>query len=168
MGIEFSYDEQFDKEIEAAVCKLYEAKNETSVNILRCNVFRLGKFSDSSLPPHKDCLLKHIQRDNYEAAVWKRYTSSSIDAPSAANHGRKFNPQGKIPIVWMDGNCAPDALLANCNCKCKTGCTTRRCSCKNASNTCNDMCQCKECSNREDELDDIPEFSLSDDEIIDI
>ena len=77
LGIEFSHDEQFDKEIEAAVCKLYEAKNETSVNILRCNVFRLGKFSDSSLPPQKDCLLKHIQR---------QLRSSSLEAIYELQH----------------------------------------------------------------------------------
>lgn len=163
MGTEFSFDEQFGNEVEVAVCKLYKAKNETSVNVLRYNMFRLGKFSDSSLPPNKDCLVKHIQRANYQAAVWKRSTSCSIDAPNPASHGWKLNPQGEL---WMDGNCAPDALLANCNCKCKTGCTNKRCSCKKALNKCNDMCQCTDCENRDDELDNFldAELSSSDDE----
>ena len=65
-----------------------------------------------------DCLLKHLQRANYQAAVWKQSTSCSIDAPSPVNHGWKLNQEGKISIQWMDGNCAPDALLANCDCKC--------------------------------------------------
>ena len=78
---EFSFDEQFENEVEVAVCKLYKAKNETSVNVLCYSMFRLGKFSDSSLQPNKDCLVKHIQRANYQAAVWKRSTSCNIDAP---------------------------------------------------------------------------------------
>ena len=100
-------------------------------------MFRTEKFSDSSMPPNKDwldCLLKHLQRANYQAAVWKQSTSCSIDAPSLVNHGWKLNQEGKISIQWMDGNCAPDALLANCNCKCKTGCATKPCSCKKALN----------------------------------
>ena len=39
MGTEFSFDEQFANDVEAAVCKLYKAKNETSVNVLRYNMF---------------------------------------------------------------------------------------------------------------------------------
>ena len=103
------------------------------------------------MPPNKDCLLKHLQRANYQAAVWKQSTSCSIDAPSPVNHGWKLN-------------CAPDALLANCNCKCKIGCTTKQCSCKKALNTCNDMCQCIDCTNCKNELVKSPEWS-SDDEI---
>ena len=153
--------------MEAAVCKLYKAKNGSSVNVLRYNMFRLGKFSDSSLPPNKDCLQKHIERANYQAAIWKRSTCSSINAPTPVNHGWKLSPEGKISIVWMDGNCAPDALLANCNCKCKTGCATKRCSCKKALNTCNDMCQCIDCTNCENELDESAEWS-SDDETLNV
>ncbi|CAB4043452.1 Hypothetical predicted protein, partial [Paramuricea clavata] len=44
LGTEFSFDEQFEKEIEATVCKLYKAKSETSVNVLRYNMFRLANF----------------------------------------------------------------------------------------------------------------------------
>ena len=67
------------------------------------------------LPPNKDCLPKHLQRANYQAAVRKQSTSCSIDAPSPVNHGWKLNQERKISIQWMDGNCAPYALLANCN-----------------------------------------------------
>ena len=82
----------------------------------------------------------------------------SIDGPSQVNHGWKLNQKGKISIQWMDGNCAPDALLANCNCKCKTGCATKPCSCKKALNTRNDMCQCIDCTN----FDKSPEWSSDD------
>ncbi|CAB4023481.1 Hypothetical predicted protein [Paramuricea clavata] len=54
---------------------------------------------------------------------------------------------GNIDVVWMTKKCAPDVLLKDCNCKCKTGCSTLRCSCKKANNQCNEMCQCVGCTN---------------------
>ena len=167
IGADFHLDEQLEKDIEALVCKLYKGKEETCVNLLRYHMFKQGKCSDARLPPNQDCLLKHAQRANYQAAIWKRSTIPVIGAPTPANHGWKFDAKGDIAIVWMDGNCAPDVLQKNCNCKCKTGCSSNRCSCKKASNYCSDMCQCTECTNMQDELietDDDFELS-SDDEI---
>ena len=74
IGAEFHLDEQLQKDIEVIVCKLYNGKEETSMNLLCYHMFKQGKFSDAMLPPNQDCLLKHAQRANYQAAIWKRST----------------------------------------------------------------------------------------------
>ena len=125
-------------------------------------MFRLGKFSDAALPPNQDCLSKHIRRANYQAAIWKKATSPMINAPSPTVHGWKIDKEGHIAVVWMENKCAPDVLLKDCNCKCKTGCATLRCSCKKANNLCNEMCQCVGCKNGPNESRECNDDSSSD------
>jgi hypothetical protein len=83
----------------------------------------------------------------YQAAVWKRATTSIIDAPSPTDHGWKIDEEGNIDVVWMTKKCAPDVLLKDCHCTCKTGCSTLRYSCKKANNQCNEIYQCVGCTN---------------------
>ncbi len=125
-------------------------------------MFKMGKFSDARLPPNKDCLLKHTQRANYQAAIWKRAVCCIINAPSPSGHGWNIDGKGHISIDWMNGNCAPDVLLENYNCKCKTGCSTNRCSCKKSSNFCSDVCQCLSCLNMPDEQMEQDDIDLGD------
>ena len=133
--------------LELFTCMFYGAKDTTSVNKAIYEMFRMGKFSDAASPPNKDCLLQHIQRASYQAAIWKRAATAIIDTPSPTDHGWKIDEEGNIDAVWMTKKCAPDVLLKDCNCKCKTGCSTLRCSCKKANNQCNEMCQCVRCTN---------------------
>ena len=153
MGNDFHVDESVQRNLESFTCKLYGEKDLTLVNEARYSLFRKGKFSDTALPPNKDCLSKHVLRANYQAAIWKKGTTAVINAPPVTNHGWNISQDGKIGVVWMENKCAPDELLKDCNCKCKKGCATLRCSCKKANNKCNDMCQCVGCSNKSDEDD---------------
>ena len=130
---------------------MYHSLPGIGVNTARYNMFKMGTFSDARLPPNKDCLVKHIQRANYQSAIWKSSLSSNINPPSPFMHGWKIDENGHISIDWMDGNCAPDVLLKNYNCGCKTGCSTNRCYCKKASLFCTELCQCTACINTTDE-----------------
>ena len=147
LGEDFDVDESIQNHLESFTCMLYGAKDTTSVNKARHDILRMGKFSDAALPPNDNCLLQHIKRASYQAATWKRATTSIIDTPSPTDHGWKIDEEGNIDVIWMTKKCAPDVLLTDCNCKCKTGCSTLRCSCKKANNQCNEMCQCVGCTN---------------------
>ncbi|XP_028391978.1 uncharacterized protein LOC114516648 isoform X2 [Dendronephthya gigantea] len=57
LGDDFTVDEGIQKNLESLTCMLYGAKETESVNEARYNLFRMGKFSDESLPPNEDCLL---------------------------------------------------------------------------------------------------------------
>eukprot|EP00112_Aurelia_sp_Birch-Aquarium-sp1_P021990 Seg6054.1 transcript_id=Seg6054.1/GoldUCD/mRNA.D3Y31 product="hypothetical protein" protein_id=Seg6054.1/GoldUCD/D3Y31 len=151
VGSEFTIDDALIRDIESLKALLYGEKAVTEVNTVRYNMFRLGKFSDESIPPNKDCLVKHLQRANYQAAIWRRAVTPTINAPTPANNGWKIDNSGKLQIDWMDGKCAPDALLKEINSKCKTSCRTMRCSCRKGNNLCNDMCRCEGCANQPSE-----------------
>jgi hypothetical protein len=47
----------------------------------------------------EDCLLQHIQREHYQAVIWKRATTPIIDAPSLTDHGWKIDEEGNIDVV---------------------------------------------------------------------
>lgn len=147
LGNEFEVDEAVQENLESLTCMLYGVKDSTSVNKVRYDMFRMGKFSDAALPPNKDCLLQHIKRANYQTAIWKRATTQEIGAPSPVYHGWKIDEEDNIDVVWMTGKCAPDELLKDCNCKCRTGCSNLRCSCMKANYKCTEMCQCVDCTN---------------------
>ena len=57
---------------------------------------------------------------------------------------------------------APDGILENVNCGCKSGCSTRRCACRKAELNCTGLCSCCECTNAPDQNAD--ENDLSDDD----
>ena len=175
VGSEFAIDDALIRDIESLTALFYGEKEITEVNEVRYNMFRLGKFSDDSIPPNNDCLVKHLQRANYQTAIWRRAVTQSINAPTPANHGWKIDNSGKLQIDWMDGKCAPDALLKEINCKCKTSCRTMKCSCRKGNNVCNDMCKCEGCVNvcdtssesfgdEEQEDDDLSSISEADDD----
>ena len=51
---------------ELFICKMYsESPDTTSVNELRCRLFRQGKVEPENLPPAKDTLDQHIRRAHY-------------------------------------------------------------------------------------------------------
>ena len=160
VGENFENEDGLQNHLEELTCKFYKSLPETSVSIARYNLIKVGNFSDTRLPPNKDCLVKHSQRANYQAAIWKRSTCRIINAPSPFDQGWSIDGSGNISINWMDGDCAPDALLQNYNCKCKTGCLTNRCSCKKSSNFCSDVCHCVSCSNITDEERELDEVDL--------
>ena len=49
---------------------------------------------------------------------------------------------------------APDGILENVNCGCKSGCSTRRCACQKADLKCTGLCSCCDCTNCSDQNTD--------------
>ena len=71
---EWSVTEEFFGKLEAFVCALYGAKKGTSdVNELWYALFcaKKGEAQLHQLSLCRECLKKHCQRANYQAAVWK-------------------------------------------------------------------------------------------------
>ena len=53
------------------VCLMYGDKTAININECRYNLVKSGKYSNYDvLPPNSDCLLKHIEKVNYQTAVW--------------------------------------------------------------------------------------------------
>ena len=75
------------------------------------------------LPPYRDCLVKHAQRANYQAAIWRRCLEKDPKVPSPIGRGWKT-----VKIDWMDGQPAPACLVNGL--------------------MCTDMCKLKDCDNR--------------------
>ena len=169
LGNEVSPTEMLCEALSRYVCALYGHECD-SVNEVRCIMFRLGSFSDESLPPTHDCLTKHIERANYQAFLWKRCLIPLMVPPSPLENGWILS-QGKLSINWMESNIAPDQLLEHINCGCKAGCSTQRCSCVKAGLPCTDLCKCINCNNNSDGTSDdeelLPEYSGENDEQID-
>ena len=165
LGKDFKVDGDLFVEVSRYTCSLYGVK-ERSVNTARYKLFKLGKFADEVLPPNEDCLRKHIQRANYQAAIWQRCTSQAVlNLPSPLNHGWLLLDDGSLGVHWMENRCASDMILKNCFCKCKSGrCENMRCACKKATNKCSELCQCIDCSNLCPQLDDLDEDEQTDSE----
>ena len=135
-------------EIQKYVCALYGQKDVVEVNVARHNLFKLGKFAEENLPPNDDTLQQHLLRSNYQAFIWKNSLSNVLNLPSPSESGWMFEGD-KLVVRWMTRSCAPEGLLENVTCGCKTGCQNRRCSCIRASLKCTEVCQCKNCSNQD-------------------
>lgn len=147
--------EELREALSRYVCALYGHKCD-SVNEARYIMFRLGSFSDESLPPTQDCLTKHILRANYQSFLWKRCLDAVILPPSPVGNGWILS-EGKLAIDWMASKIAPDQLLEHINCGCKKGCSTQRCSCVKAGLPCTDLCKCIDCVNSASEGDEMLE-----------
>ena len=164
----FSVSADILSDLESFICNLYGLKDIGTVNEVRYYLFKNGKFSDETLPPNDDCLLQHIKRANYQAAIWRRCLVNNINPPPATSHGWKVDSD-EVSIHWMDNKCAPDSLL-NGNCSCKTGCDSQRCSCKKNHYRCSILCKCKDCKNQlenngeDDENDEDVDFDVNDSE----
>ena len=132
LGCTFPPPDTLISQLSRFVCLLYGDEVSSNVNACRYNLFKLGKCSDDLLPPTYDSLVKHIERANFQSAIW-----SNCLLP---------NPVIRPP--------APDSLLDCVNCKCKTGCQTQRCSCKKANLNCTELCSCCDCHNTTPEIAD--------------
>ena len=126
-------------EIQKYVCALYGQKDVVEVNVARHNLFKLGKFAEENLPPNDDTLQQHL-RSNYQAFIWKNSLSNVLSLPSPSESGWMFEGD-KLVARWMTRPCAPEGLLENVTCGCKTGCQNRQCSAV--------FLQCINCSNQD-------------------
>lgn len=154
IGSTFIPNPVLEKEIERFVCLLYQQKQVDDVNVARYNIFRLGKYCERDMPCTKDVLRKHLNRVVYQAAIWRRALTPIIDCPNISQHGWLVDNDGNVSIDWMDLPPAPDGILENVQCACKTGCTSNRCSCHKANLQCTSVCRCSHCSNATQESDE--------------
>ena len=109
------------------------------------------------LPPTKDALRKHIDRSNYQAALWKYALTPEVQIPSPDGHGWVISDHSLI-IVWKEQDATPKALVEYTRCSCKTSCHTRRCSCRAAGLVCTNVCHCINCENISNEIDQTYEY----------
>ena len=100
------------------VCLMYGDRVAVNTDECRYYLFKSGKYLDGALPPNSDCLLKHIERANYQTAVWNQSLSPQINTPSPAGNGWILD---YIRSCWMAHPAAPDSLLKIVKCTCKTG-----------------------------------------------
>ena len=105
------------------------------------------------MPCTKDALLQHLSRANYQAAIWRKALQPFIMAPDITNHGWAV-ANNMVSIVWMGLPPAPDGVLENVHCGCKSGCSTNRCSCFKENLHCTVLCQCERCANRSGSADE--------------
>ena len=140
--------DNLSEKIQKYVCALYGQKDVVEVNVARRNLFQLGKFADENLPPNDDMLQQHLLRSNYQAFIWKNSSLNVLILPSPIKSGWMFEGE-KLVARWMTRPCAPEGLLKNVTCGCKTGCQNRQCSCIQASLKYTEVCQCINCSNQD-------------------
>ena len=173
IGREFTCGDELLPKCESFVCQLYNQSDVSEVNKARSNLFNLGLFNEESMPCTQDVLSKHLDRSNYQAAIWRKALTPTIHPPDITNHGWIIQ-DGFVSINWMALPPAPDGILENVNCGCKTGCSSNRCSCFKENLTCTPLCRCQQCTNSktgetqtdedsEDELDDTETQDVSSD-----
>ena len=121
---------------------------------------------DEHVPPNKDSLLEHIQRANFQSAIYKRSLQQRPDIPSPVDYGWKLH-DNELEIDGMNMQPAQESILELSTCTCKKS----KCEVGHASNNCcvfwgipcTELCTCKNCCNinycddEEDEHTDLDE-----------
>lgn len=170
LGNSWAVSPELHTKLEEAVCLLYAPKPATTnVNLLRYHLFcaRKGEIESHQLPPCKDSLKKHVQRANFQAAIWKRSLQADPETPSPVGNGWKLEG-GSLEIDWMDGSPAPQAVLDLLSCKCSRSCRLPSCECLVNGLKCTDMCRLRDCDNQpsteDSDTEDIEEDVESNDD----
>lgn len=166
LGSEWDLPEKLINQLERFTCCLYSPKlSATNINALRYNLFcaKKGEIESHLLPPCLDCLKKHAERANYQAAIWKQSLQADPGTPTPIGRGWKLiEEDGKeqLTIDWMDGLPAPQAVLDLLACKCSKICELPKCICMANGMNCTDMCRLLDCSNQGtiDSIDDESEL----------
>lgn len=148
LGTSWDVSQKLIEIMEQFVCALYGQKSCKSVDLCRYNCLKIGFKTDSTIPPNKDCIIKHIKRANYQAAIHRNSLRNFMNIPLPTNHGWKLK-DGILEIDWMSGQPVPDILLMNyVHCKCKkSACATAVCSCNKFEVPCTELCACINCEN---------------------
>ncbi|XP_071812536.1 uncharacterized protein [Apostichopus japonicus] len=148
LGEAFTLTDDVISTLEDFVCKLYNMQEHSSVNDARYALFSMATRQEDIMPPNRDALLKHSQRANYQAAIWKRGFESHPDIPSPVGHGWKL-VEGNLAIDWMDLQPAQQSIMELTRCTCnKSKCqgTDEGC-CAALGLRCTELCGCKNCAN---------------------
>ena len=114
------------------------------------------RFMLENLPPTSEAFALHIQKANYQAAVWLCATSGDPPDIDPSQYGWEKDLIAKTFVPTQlppDTNIAPKSLLKIlcCNCGSNEPCKSKRCSCHNNDSGCNTICKCveggKDCQN---------------------
>ena len=127
LGQEWDLSPELMDKLEAFTCLMYVSKaSTTKINDLTYQLFCAKKEIEShQLPPCKDCLTKHAQRANYQAAIWRRCLEQDPQVPSPIGRGWKMEREeesDQLVVHWMEGQPAPDAVLDLLACNCTKKC----------------------------------------------
>ena len=146
LGNDFQVTSELYDACEQFTLHMY-GSTSTNVNEARYTLFCSKSHQSQQLPPTRDALNKHIQRANYQAALWKRALLSDESVPSPDGHGWQ-SVDGELVVCWTNQEPAPKALMEFASCSCKTTCSTRRCTCKGLDLPCTAACRCNDsCQN---------------------
>ncbi len=89
--------------LEKYVCKIYGKKQVPSVHDARMKIFWKNFTKDqrvtdlSLLPPCKSSLLRHIQRANYVARIWRQSSRPMMQIDTPTLHGWKQD----LSVDWV-------------------------------------------------------------------
>ena len=124
------------------MCILYGAKKTLDINEHRYELLSVKASQSDQLPSTKNPLRKHIERANYQSAVWLQ---AEKEIPDPSSHWWQV-VDGALTVQWMAQKPAPDELLL-VSCGCQTGCISARCSCVRGGLRFIDACSCSNCGN---------------------
>ena len=96
LGQMWNLSRELMERLGAFTCLLYAPKSSsTKVNDLRYDLFcaKRGEIQSYQLPPCRDCLVKHAQRANYQAAIWRRCLEQDSKVPSPVGRGWKIEKE---------------------------------------------------------------------------
>lgn len=160
LGKEWDLSPDLMDKLESFTCLLYAPKTpSTNVNELRYHLFcaKAGEIESHQLPPCRDCLVKHAERANYQAGIWRRCLQQDPNIPSPVGKGWKLETDSgdeQLVIDWMDGTPAPQAILDLLTCRCPRKCVLPSCQCMKNGLKCTDMCRLPNCENQSPISDD--------------
>ena len=123
LGDKKTVDADVVKTLEQFVCRIYGSKKEFDINRLRASIVK-KKFSPgdnrpianckgidlSQLPPCRTSLIKHIQRANFQARIWKHAHKTNQDLPQKENSGWK-RVEGELVVDWNDEDIFPIDII---------------------------------------------------------
>ena len=160
VGEEWSVTEELFGKLEAFVCALFGAKKGTSnVYELRYAIFcaKKGEAESHQPPPCRDCIKKHCQRANYQAAVWKNsLRNNEVPTPVGKGWFLETDAHGeRLETNWMDGLPAPRAVIELIACTHKKSCDKITCDCILNGLKCSSFCRLTTCSNQPEEDGDV-------------
>jgi len=153
------------------VCALYGAKKGTSdVYELRYAIFcaKKGEAESHQLPSCRDCIKKHCQRANYQAAVWKSSLHNN-EVPTPVGKGWFLGTHAhgeRLETDWMDGLPAPRAVIELIACTYRKSCDETTCDCILNGLKCSSFCRLTTCSNQPEEDGDVIVEADNDDDVL--
>ena len=102
LGDTFNVSDDLFTVRETFVCQLYGSKTN-SINDCRYELFSVKGAQSDNLPPTQDALQMHVQRANYQAAVWVRALQAKPVVPSSCGYGWEI-VNDQLTMKWMIRN----------------------------------------------------------------